>query len=115
MDIRENSEIRQKRRFGRDMLCLDKGCKIADQQCKSCSHFGGIYNDSAIICNLNDDMETINGLVWRKAKAGHNFGKDTIVLYDGDPDARMVRCAVYDCKYIHVEDLLRLPVEDGNG
>ena len=49
---------------------------------------------------------------WRKAKAGKNFGKDTIVIYDGDPDARLVRCAVYDCKYIHVEDLLNLPVDE---
>lgn len=30
MDIRKNYEIRQKRKFSRDMLCLDKGCKIAD-------------------------------------------------------------------------------------
>lgn len=50
-------------------------------------------------------------ITWRKAKAGHNFGKDTVVLYNGDPDARLVRCAVNDCIYIHVEDLLKLPKE----
>lgn len=51
-------------------------------------------------------------IVWRKAKAGKNFGKDTVVINDGDPDARLVRCAVYDCKYIYVEDLLNLPVDE---
>lgn len=55
--------------------------------------------------------KTINGIYWRKAKAGHNFGKDTVVLYNGDPDVRLVRCAVYDCIYIHIEDLLKLPKE----
>ena len=52
------------------------------------------------------------GLMWRRAKAGRNFGKDTVVLNDGDPDARLVKCAVYDCLYIHVEDLKKLPIED---
>lgn len=53
----------------------------------------------------------MKGLKWRRAKAGKNFGKDTVVIYDGDPDTRLVRCAVYDCFYIHVDDLLQLPVE----
>ena len=66
-------------------------------------------------CYYQEPKEELKPVVWRRAKSGRNFGKDTVVLYDGDPDARMVRCAVYDCKYIHVEDLLRLPVEDGNG
>lgn len=116
MDIRENSEIRQKRRFGRDMLCLDKGCKIADQQCKSCSHFGGMYNDSAIICNLKDDMETTNSICWRKCKAGYKFPSDAIVIPDDDRttdrDPRLVRCAVWDSKYIMVDDLKKLPVNN---
>ena len=59
-----------------------------------------------------DETET-PVLKWRRAKAGRNFGKDTIVIPDNDPDPRLVRCAVYDCKYIHVEDLLKLPVDDG--
>lgn len=50
-------------------------------------------------------------LMWRRAKAGHNFGKDTVVIPDGDPDARLVRCAVHDCIYISVEDLKKLPIE----
>jgi len=53
-----------------------------------------------------------DGLMWRRAKAGHAFGRDTVVLYDGDPDARLVRCAVNDCIYISVDDLKKLPVED---
>lgn len=50
-------------------------------------------------------------LMWRRAKAGHNFGKDTVVIPDGDPDARLVRCAVHDCIYISIEDLKKLPIE----
>ena len=54
---------------------------------------------------------------WQKAKAGRNLGKDAIVIYDGDPDARlervsMVRCAINDCKFIYIEDLLNLPTEE---
>lgn len=56
----------------------------------------------------------MNEIKWRRAKAGTNFGKDTVVVYDGDPDARLVRCAVHDCFYIHVEDLMELPTETKN-
>lgn len=49
---------------------------------------------------------------WKRAKAGRNFGKDTIVIPDGDTDARLVRCAVYDCIYIPVEDLMQFPIEE---
>ena len=56
-------------------------------------------------------------VMWHRAKAGRSLGKDAIVVYDGDPDARlervsMVKCAIHDCKYIYVEDLLKLPVEN---
>lgn len=64
--------------------------------------------ETDVFCHEEFDDETIK---WRKAKAGRNFGKDTVVLYNGDPDARLVRCAIYDCIYIHVEDLLKLPKE----
>lgn len=50
--------------------------------------------------------------MWRHAEAGRSFGKDTIVLYDGDPDPRLVRCAVNDCIYIHVDDLKKLPIDE---
>ena len=63
-------------------------------------------------CFYGEPKQEQKPIVWRKAKAGKNFGKDTVVIYDGDPDARLVRCAVYDCKYIHVEDLLNLPVDE---
>lgn len=51
-------------------------------------------------------------ICWKRAKAGRNFGKDTIIIPDGDKDARLVRCAVYDCIYILVEDLLQFPIEE---
>lgn len=49
---------------------------------------------------------------WHRAKAGHAFGKEAIVIYDGDPDPRLVKCAIYDCKYILVEDLKKLPADE---
>lgn len=54
----------------------------------------------------------MEGLKWRRAKAGRNFGEDTLVISDGDPDARLVRCAVYDCIYISVNELKRLPIDN---
>lgn len=89
------------------MECND--CEIKDS-CRlsrnggTCTH--PLFGDS----NKSRNIKKGN-IVWRKAKAGHNFGKDTVVLYNGDPDARLVRCAIYDCIYIHVEDLLKLPKE----
>ena len=53
-----------------------------------------------------------DALMWRRAKAGRSFGKDTIVLYDGDPDPRLVRSAVNDCIYIYVDDLKKLPIDE---
>ena len=50
---------------------------------------------------------------WKKAKAGRRFDGDTVVLYEGDPDARLSRCAINDCIYIPVDELRKLPVEDG--
>ena len=115
MDIRENSEIRLIRRFGRDMLCLDKGCKIADKQCKSCSHYGGLFSESSIICNIKDDMERPKEIVWRKCKAGYKFPSEAIVIPQdertNDTDPRLVKCAVWDSKYILIEDLKKLPEE----
>lgn len=81
-----------------------KKCMIGSANCSNCVNFeGAVMGERSIRCSFE--------LRWRKAKAGKNFGKDTIVLYNGDPDARLVRCAVYDCIYIHVEDLLKLPKE----
>ena len=48
---------------------------------------------------------------WRTAKAGRNFGKDTLVIPidTQNSDARLCRCAVWDCYYISIEDLKLLP------
>lgn len=54
-------------------------------------------------------MSTIK---WHKAKAGRAFGKDTIVLYDNDPDARLVKCAFNDCWYIYIDELKTLPKDE---
>lgn len=54
---------------------------------------------------------------WRKCKAGYKFPSDAIVIPDdertADRDPRLVRCAIWDSKYILVEDLKKLPVENG--
>lgn len=53
-------------------------------------------------------METLK---WKKAKAGKKFNGDTVVIYNNDMDARLVRCAINDCIYIPVEELKKLPIE----
>lgn len=61
------------------------------------------------------EPKTINGLCWRKCQAGYKFPSDAIVIPDDerttDRDPRLVRCAVWDSKYILVEDLKKLPVK----
>ena len=70
----------------------------------------GLIKDLKIHSILTIKKDSV--LRWRRAKAGRNFGKDTVIIPDGENDARLVRCAVYDCKYIYVEDLLKLPIEE---
>lgn len=52
---------------------------------------------------------------WRRCKAGYKFPSDAIVVPDDerttDRDPRLVRCAVWDSKYILYEDLKKLPTE----
>ncbi len=56
-------------------------------------------------------------LKWRKCKAGYKFPSDAIVIPDDkrtiDRDPRLVRCAVWDSKYILIEELKKLPVDNG--
>jgi len=52
-----------------------------------------------------------NEIQWKRVKMGHRFPSDAIVLYDGDPDPRLSRCAVYDGYYILVKDLMQFPKE----
>lgn len=53
-------------------------------------------------------------LKWKRAKAGHKFDGDTIAIPVGieDKAPRLVRCAIYDCIYISVSELRKLPIED---
>lgn len=56
-------------------------------------------------------------LIWHKCKAGYKFPSDAIVIPDDerttDRDPRLVRCAVWDSKYILIDDLKKLPVDNG--
>lgn len=56
-----------------------------------------------------------NELKWRKCNAGYKFPSDAIVIPQDkrttDSDPRLVRCAIWDSKYILVEDLKKLPSE----
>lgn len=47
----------------------------------------------------------MKGLVWKRMKAGHRFPSEAVVMYDGDPDPRLSKCAVYDGYYLLVEEL----------
>lgn len=59
--------------------------------------------------------EATNGLCWRKCKAGYKFPSEAIVIPQdsrtNDTDPRLVKCAVWDSKYILIEDLKKLPEE----
>jgi len=54
-------------------------------------------------------------LKWRKCKAGYKFPSEAIVIPQdertNDTDPRLVKCAVWDSKYILIEDLKKLPEE----
>ena len=56
-----------------------------------------------------------NKIVWRKCKAGYKFPSEAIVIPQdertNDTDPRLVKCAVWDSKYILIEDLKKLPEE----
>ncbi len=81
----------------------------------------GVYNIHDISANdlffIDESIKTTNGVVWRKCKAGYKFPSDAIVIPDDerttDRDPRLVRCAVWDSKYILIDDLKKLPVDNG--
>ena len=54
------------------------------------------------------EMESIK---WKRMKAGKKFPSEAVVLYDNDPDPRLSLVAIYDGKYILVDELKRLPDE----
>lgn len=85
----------------------------------------GVYDNRGISTHdlfFIDDVvkyaepKTINGLCWRKCKAGYKFPSDAIVIPQDerttDTDPRLVRCAIWDSKYILVSDLKKLPIEE---
>lgn len=56
-------------------------------------------------------------LKWKLCKAGTRFPSDAVVIPVDNPDdkdPRLVRCAVWDSKYILVSDLLKLNTETAN-
>jgi len=69
-----------------------------------------LFSDDDIFFKDYDKQE----LKWRKCEAGYKFPSDAIVIPDDerttDRDPRLVRCAVWDSKYILIEDLKKLPV-----
>lgn len=70
------------------------------------------YECSGVFRELFLLLEIMRKITWRRAKAGTHFGKDTIVMYDNASDVQLARYAVFDCFYIHMEDLKDLP-KDG--
>lgn len=50
-------------------------------------------------------MANETNIKWKRMKAGFRFPADAVVLYDGDPDPRLSRCAIYDGHYLLVKDL----------
>ena len=97
-------------------------CNIGDFKCYACGFNQRSEETGIVECGYSDFIKYGRSMkkhkpeepkvMWRRAKAGRAFGKDTIVLYDNDPDARLVKCAVNDCYYIHIEDLKKLPKEN---
>lgn len=49
-----------------------------------------------------------NILVWRCAKAGTKFPSEALVISDSDPDPHLCMCAINDCEYILVKDIINL-------
>lgn len=89
-------------------------------ECNKCefSELCGLYSKDSQCINPNLRERTKKQpLVWHKCKAGYKFPSDAIVIPDDerttDRDPRLVRCAVWDSKYILINDLKKLPVENG--
>jgi hypothetical protein len=103
--------------------------KVFSYGCKNCPFYDRQLTRSSIICNCNVDVNKLPQqnverptdkkleLKWRKCKAGYKFPSDAIVIPDDerttDRDPRLVRCAVWDSKYILVDELKKLPVDNG--
>ena len=87
-------------------------------------YINGAYDERDLFFadDVEDEAQPIaqpkatNCLYWRKCKAGYKFPSDAIVIPDDvrttDGDPRLVRCAVWDSKYILIDELKKLPVEE---
>lgn len=86
--------------------------KVFSYGCKQCPYYVRQFSRSQIICS--SELKSIH---WRKCKAGYKFPSDAIVIPDDerttDRDPRLVRCAVWDSKFILIDELKKLPVDNG--
>jgi len=103
-------------------LCEHSFCTVGSNSCKCCPAFGSIDEEKQIVQCKYDDFVSVFGknilqqaVKWRKCKAGYKFPSDAIVIPDdertSDRDPRLVRCAVWDSKYILIDDLKKLPIK----
>ncbi len=49
---------------------------------------------------------------WHTAKSGKIFPGDCLVISKQDPDPHICRCAIFDCQYLPIQDLIDLPIEN---
>ena len=54
----------------------------------------------------------MDNIKWKRAKAGCRFQEDVLYIPDGSKDARLGRCAIWDCIYIPIVDLMKLPIDN---
>ena len=106
-------------------LCEHSFCIVGSNSCKCCPAFDSVDEEKQIVQCKYDDFISIFGksilrkqiIQWRRCKAGYKFPSDAIVIPDDerttDRDPRLVRCAVWDSKYILIDDLKKLPVDNG--
>ena len=111
-------------KFSTTVCPFGMGCGVHTIGCCGCQYYGGQLDKNTIKCHyikteiLPLEENKINdGLMWRKCHAGYKFPSDAIVIPDDDRttdrDPRLVRCAVWDSKYILINELKKLPVDNG--
>jgi len=97
---------------------------VGSKACQECKYFGNkLERMRQVVCHYDIahpdakiEIEQVGKVRWRKCKAGYKFPCDAIVIPDDDRttdrDPRLVRCAVWDSRYILIDDLKKLPVKD---
>ena len=94
---------------------------VGSKACQECGYFGNkLERMKEVVCHYDiahpeAKIEQVGVLKWRKCKAGYKFPSEAIVIPQdsrtNDTDPRLVKCAVWDSKYILIEDLKKLPTE----